>query len=159
MSTRFQLAGRLNRGGFFASGSTGWGGGTIETAARLALNVYPREAVMPVKTVLASLCILFLALSFTSCDKDYRQIVVVDGGKAELVTYGVAPKKTQEMWVPGRTLAFRTDSPLPGAPSKLANALGKAGHVYRLGQDLALEEVAEFQPTVPNDTLAYTFGN
>jgi len=114
---------------------------------------------MPVKTVLASLCVLFLASLLTGCGKDYRQVVVVDGDKAELVTFGPAPKDQQDMWVPGRTLVFRTDSPLPGAPSKLAKALGKAGHVYRIGKDMVLEEVAQFQPTVPNDTLAYTFGN
>lgn len=115
---------------------------------------------MPVKTVLASLCIFLLAFSFIGCGKDYRQVVVVDGDKAELVTFGAAPKdQQQDMWAPGRTLVFRTDSPLPGAPSKLAKALGKAGHVYRIGKDMALEEVAQFQSTVPNDTLAYTYGN
>jgi hypothetical protein len=36
---------------------------------------------------------------------------------------------------------------------------GKAGHVYRVSDDRKqLEEVAEFQTGVPNDTLAYTFG-
>jgi len=115
---------------------------------------------MPVKTVLASLCTLFLVSLFIGCDKDYRQVVVVDGAKAELVTFGAAPKdQPQDLWAPGRTLVFRTDSPLPGAPAKLAKALGKAGHVYRIGKDLVLEEVAQFQPTVPNDTLAYTYGN
>ena len=35
---------------------------------------------------------------------------------------------------------------------------GKAGHVYRVSDGMTLEEVAEFQSTVPNDSLAYTYG-
>ena len=44
---------------------------------------------------------------------------------------------------------------MPGAP---VNVSGKAGHVYRVTDDQKLEEVAEFQHGVPNDTLAYTYG-
>jgi hypothetical protein len=115
---------------------------------------------MPVKAILASLCALFLALLFGCNNKDYKHVVVVDGGKAELVTFGHPPRRQPKMWVPGRVIAFRTDSTLPDAPGNLAKAAGKAGHVYRIGDDLAtLEDVAEFQPSVPNDSLAYTYGN
>jgi len=116
---------------------------------------------MPVKAILASLCALFLALLFTGCsNKDYKHVVVVDGGKAELVTFGHPPRRQPKMWVPGRVVAFRTDSTIPDAPGTLAKATGKAGHVYRIGEDMAtLEDVAEFQPSVPNDSLAYTYGN
>jgi hypothetical protein len=111
---------------------------------------------MPGKTALASICVLLiLGLLAAGCGKDYRQIAVIKGDKAELVTFGPAPKEPQKIWEPGRILAFRTSSPVPGAPG---NVSGKAGHVYRVGSDQKLEEVAEFQASVPNDTLAYTFG-
>ncbi|MFL6261019.1 MAG: hypothetical protein ACJ76Y_15035 [Thermoanaerobaculia bacterium] len=113
---------------------------------------------MPGKTALASVCILItlsLGLLVAGCGKDYRQIAVINGDKAEIVTFGPVPKKPQKVWQPGRILAFRTSSPVPGAPG---NVTGKAGHVYRVGDDQKLEEVAEFQASVPNDTLAYTYG-
>ena len=111
---------------------------------------------MPGKTALASVCVLLiLGLLAAGCGKDYRQIAVVNGDKAELVTFGPAPKKPQKVWEPGRILVFRTSSPVPGVPG---NVTGKAGHVYRVSDDQKLEEVAEFQASVPNDTLAYTFG-
>jgi hypothetical protein len=112
---------------------------------------------MPRKTALASFCVLTTLLGFfaAGCGKDYRQIAVVNGGNAELFTFGPVPKEPQKIWEPGRILAFRTDSPVPGAPG---NVTGKAGHIYRVGDDQKLEEVAEFQLSVPNDTLAYTFG-
>lgn len=113
---------------------------------------------MPGKAVLASVCILTLVLGFlvAGCGKDYRQIAVIDGDKAEIVTYGAVPKEPQKIWQPGRILAFRTSSPVPGAPGNMS---GKAGHVYRVSDDQKkLEEVAEFQAGVPNDTLAYTYG-
>jgi hypothetical protein len=114
---------------------------------------------MPGKTALASVCVLTIALGLLAagCGKDYRQIAVIDGNKAEIVTYGRAPAEAAnaKIWTPGRILAFRTSSPVPGAPG---NVTGKAGHVYRVGDDQKLEEVAEFQLSVPNDTLAYSFG-
>jgi hypothetical protein len=111
---------------------------------------------MPGKTALASICVLLiLGLLAAGCGKDYRQIAVIKGDKAELVTFGPVPKEPQKIWEPGRILVFRTSSPVPGAPG---NVSGKAGHVYRVSDDQKLEEVAEFQASVPNDTLAYTFG-
>lgn len=112
---------------------------------------------MPGKTALATLGILTIVLGLLAagCGKDYRQIAVVDGDKAELFTFGPVPKKTPKIWEPGRILAFRTSSAVPGGP---AGVTGKAGHVYRVSDDQKLEEVAEFQTSVPNDTLAYTFG-
>jgi hypothetical protein len=113
---------------------------------------------MPGKTALASTSaalILPTFLLFFGCDRDYRQIVVVENGKAEYVTIGRAPKKNPKIWKPGRVLAFRTTSTVPEAPG---NVTGKAGHVYRIGDDMKLEEVAEFQGTVPSDSLAYTYG-
>ncbi|HEV2852763.1 MAG TPA: hypothetical protein VHC97_08160 [Thermoanaerobaculia bacterium] len=109
------------------------------------------------KSARAGVCVAVALLGILAlgCDKDYRQIVVVDGGNAELVTWGRAPKRPQKMWVRGRTVVFRTDSEAPGAPKK---AVGKAGRVYRLNDNLELEEVGEFALTMPNDTLAYQFG-
>ena len=72
---------------------------------------------MPGKTALASTSaalILPTFLLFFGCDKDYRQIVVVENGKAEYVTVGRAPKKNPKIWKPGRILAFRTTSTIPG---------------------------------------------
>ena len=113
---------------------------------------------MPGKAALASVCILTLVLGFlvAGCGKDHRQIAVIDGDKAELVTFGPVPKEPQKIWEPGRVLVFRTSSPVPGAPGNLT---GKAGHVYRVSEDQkTLEDVAEFQASMPNDTLAYTYG-
>ncbi len=113
---------------------------------------------MPGKSVLAGVCILTIALALlvAGCGKDYRQIAVIDGDKAELVTFGPVPKEPQKIWEPGRILAFRTSSPVPGAPG---NVSGKAGHIYRVSDDQkTLEDVAEFQASVPNDTLAYSYG-
>lgn len=89
--------------------------------------------------------------------KDYRQIVVVDGDKAEVVTWGKAPAEEQQpaVWANGRTLVFRSDSPVPGAP---VHAVGKAGRVYRVTEANQMEEVGEFPLTMPNDTLAYQYG-
>ena len=112
------------------------------------------------KTALASVCVLTIALGLLAagCGSDYRRIAVIDGDKAEIVTYGrgaPAEAANAKIWKPGRILAFRTSSPVPGGP---ANVTGKAGHIYRVTDDQKLEEVAEFQSSVPNDTLAYTFG-
>jgi hypothetical protein len=105
----------------------------------------------------AILCagVALLGILFVGCESGYRQIVVVDGGTAELVTWGTAPKEPQEIWAEGRTLVFRTDGDVPGIAKK---ASGKAGRVYRVNDQLELEEVGEFALTMPNDTLAYQFG-
>jgi hypothetical protein len=71
------------------------------------------------------------------------------------LTLGKAPKKNPKIWAPGRVLAFRTTSAIPDVPG---NVTGTAGHVYRVSDSMKLEEVAEFEPTVPNDSLAYTYG-
>jgi hypothetical protein len=114
---------------------------------------------MPGKMVRANtslaLTLLTLLLLFAGCGRNYRQIVIVDNGKAEYVTVGRGPKKNPKIWAPGRVLAFRTTSTVPDAPG---NVTGTAGHVYRIGDDMKLEEVAEFQNTVPSDSLAYTYG-
>ena len=112
---------------------------------------------MPGKTALVSLCAaaILMGVLVIGCGKDYRQIAVINGDKAEIVTYGPPPRKEGKVWQAGRILVFRTSSPVPGAP---ANITGQAGHVYRVTDDMTLEEVTEFQPSVPNDTLAYTYG-
>jgi len=98
---------------------------------------------------------LLLGLFLQGCEKGYRQVVVVDGGKAEFVTVGQAPKRAPKLWVPDRVLVFRTSSPVPGAP---AQAVGEAGHVYRINDDLKMEEIDKFDLHIPNDTLAYRYG-
>ncbi|MFL6196621.1 MAG: hypothetical protein ACJ75H_20735 [Thermoanaerobaculia bacterium] len=102
--------------------------------------------------------VALLGLFVVGCAaKDYRQIVVVDGDKTEVVTWGHAPEKEQNpaVWANGRTLVFRSDSSVPGAP---AHAVGKAGRVYRVTEANQMEEVGEFPLTMPNDTLAYQYG-
>jgi len=101
--------------------------------------------------------LLLVSLLCLACGKGYRQVVVVDGGKAEFVTFGPAPKESPELWVPDRVLVFRTDSTVPGAPPD-AKAQGTAGRAYRLNDALELEEIGEFDLSIPNDTLAYRFG-
>src|SRR5215217_5727564 len=106
----------------------------------------------------ASVCaaVVLLGLLVAGCEKDYRQIVVIDGDRAEFVTLGRVPRKQpKEIYAPGRTLVFRTTSSVPGIQRK---AVGKAGHVYRVNDDLEMEEIGEFQLSMPNDTLAYQFG-
>lgn len=113
---------------------------------------------MRAKTACAGICVAvaLLGILAVGCDKDYRQIVVVSEGKTEFVTWGHGPKDDpQKIWVPGRTLVFRTDSEVPGAPGK---ASGRAGHIYRVNDKLELEEIGTFAPTMPNDTLAYQYG-
>jgi hypothetical protein len=127
---------------------------TIEIVEGLAPFDFNKEAVMPGLKTLA-LTLTLSALTLAGCAKDYRQIFVVNDGKAELVTYGKGPSKEPKIWAPGRILAFRTDSAVPEAPGTVT---GKAGHVYRVSDGMALEEIAVFQPTVPNDSLAYTYG-
>ncbi len=109
------------------------------------------------KTALASVCVAvtLLGIVVAGCGKGYRQIVVVNQEGAEFVTFGPPPKEPQQVWAPGRVIVFRVDSNVPGVPNSPA---GKAGHVYRVTDDLQLEEVGEFQLTIPNDTLAYRYG-
>ena len=100
--------------------------------------------------------VLLLGISLVGCGKGYRQVVVVDGDKTEYVTFGRAPKDApQDLWVPDRVLVFRTNSAVPGAPTR---AVGTAGRVYRVNDALEMEEVGEFDLKVPNDTLAYRYG-
>ena len=105
--------------------------------------------------VLVCVGVALLGILFVGCESGYRQIVVVNGDQAELVTWGKAPKEPQEIWAKGRTLVFRTDGDVPGIPKK---ASGKAGRVYRVNDQFELEEVGEFALTMPDDTLAYQFG-
>jgi hypothetical protein len=99
--------------------------------------------------------VLSLGISFAACGKGYRQVVVVDGDKTEYVTFGRAPKDSQDLWVPNRVLVFRTSSAVPGAPTQV---VGTAGRVYRVNDALEMEEVGEFDLKIPNDTLAYRYG-
>lgn len=105
--------------------------------------------------VIVCVGVALLGILLVGCERGYRQIVVVDGDTAEFVTWGAAPKEPQEIWAKGRTLVFRTDGDVPGIPQKVS---GKAGRVYRVNDDMELEEVGEFALTMPNDTLAYQFG-
>jgi hypothetical protein len=109
------------------------------------------------KTACASVCVAvaLLGLVVAGCGKGYRQIVVVDEGGTEFVTFGPPPKEVQQVWVPGRILVFRIDSTVPGVPNSPA---GEAGHVYRVNDKMELEEVDTFALTIPNDTLAYRYG-
>lgn len=109
------------------------------------------------KTACASVCVAvaLLGLFVAGCGKGYRQIVVIDGGNAEFVTFGPPPKEPQQVWAAGRVLVFRTDSPVPGVPN---GPTGQAGHVYRVTDKMEMEEVDTFQLTIPNDTLAYRYG-
>ena len=99
--------------------------------------------------------VLLLGIFLVGCGKGYRQVVVVDGDKTEYVTFGRAPKDSQDLWVPNRVLVFRTNSAVPGAPT---HAVGTAGRVYRVNEALEMEEVGEFDLKIPNDTLAYRYG-
>ena len=110
-----------------------------------------RNRAARVGVAVASLGILLL----TGCGRGYRQVVVIDGDKAEFVTFGRAPQDSQEIVTPGRVLVFRTSSPVPGSTKGLT---GTAGHVYRITDALELEELGEFDPKIPNDTLAYRYG-
>lgn len=104
----------------------------------------------------ACVAIALLGTIVTGCGKGYRQIVVVDGGKTETVTIGRVPDGAQEdLWVPDRVVIFRTSSAVPGAPG---NTTGTAGRVYRMNDQLELEEIGEFDLSMPNDTLAYRYG-
>jgi len=99
--------------------------------------------------------VALLGIVVAGCGKGYRQVVVIDGGKAEFVTFGPPPKEPQQVWAAGRVLVFRTDSPVPGGPD---GTTGKAGHVYRVNDQNGMEEIGDFELTVPNDTLAYRYG-
>lgn len=112
---------------------------------------------MRVKTAHASVCLALalLGIIVAGCGRGYRQVVVVNGESTQFVTIGKAPKEAQDVWAPNRVLLFRTDSAVPGAPS---NATGKAGWVYRINDKLEMEEVGQFDLSIPDDTLAYRYG-
>ena len=112
---------------------------------------------MRVKTAHASFCLtlVLLGIILVGCGKGYRQVVVVNDGSTQFVTIGKAPQEAQEVWAPDRVLLFRTDSPVPGAP---ANTTGKAGWIYRVNDKLEMEEVGQFDMSIPDDTLAYRYG-
>lgn len=109
------------------------------------------------KATRATVCVgvALLGILLVGCESGHRQIVVVEGNNAELVTWGPAPKEPQKVWTSGRTVVFRTDSDFPGIQKKAA---GKAGRVYRVNDQLEMEEVGQFALTMPNDTLAYQYG-
>jgi hypothetical protein len=121
------------------------------------MNAFEKGEVMPSRTALASVCVAatLLGLVVAGCGKGYRQIVVVEGDKADFFTFGPPPKEPQQVYTPGRVLVFRTDSPVPGGPS---SAVGKAGHIYRVNDKGEMEEIDTFKLTIPNDTLAYRYG-
>lgn len=113
---------------------------------------------MRAKTACAGACLglALLGAIVAGCGKGYREIVVVDGGKTEFVTLGKVPEGApQDLWVPDRVLVFRTSSTVPGAPN---TASGTAGRVYRVNDQLEMEEIGEFDLSMPNDTLAYRYG-
>lgn len=102
-----------------------------------------------------AVAVALLGFLVAGCEKGYRQIVVVDGSNAEFVTIGKAPEDTQGVWAPGRVLLFRTSSAVPGVTN---GAKGMAGRVYRVKDDSVMEDLGEFDLTLPNDTLCYRFG-
>ncbi|HEX7185588.1 MAG TPA: hypothetical protein VF756_27435 [Thermoanaerobaculia bacterium] len=107
------------------------------------------------RTARVGVAVALLGILLTSCGRGYRQVVVIDGDKAEFVTFGRAPQESQEILAPGRVLVFRTSSAVPGSTKGLT---GTAGHVYRVTDTLEMEDLGEFDPTIPNDTLAYRYG-
>jgi hypothetical protein len=112
---------------------------------------------MRVRTAHASVCLALalLGIIIVGCGRGYRQVVVVDGDSAQFVTIGKGPKEAGDFWAPNRVLLFRTDSTVPGAPAK---SVGKAGWVYRVNDKMEMEEVGQFDLSIPNDTLAYRYG-
>lgn len=112
---------------------------------------------MRVKTAHASVCLALalLVVILAGCGRGYRQVVVVNDGSTQFVTIGKAPQDAQDVWAPDRVLLFRTDSAVPGAP---ANTTGKAGWIYRVNDKLEMEEVGQFDMSIPDDTLAYRYG-
>jgi hypothetical protein len=102
-----------------------------------------------------AVAVVLLGFLFAGCERGYRQIVVVDGANAEFVTIGKAPQETPGVWAPGRVLVFRTSSAVPGVAN---GAKGMAGRVYRVKDDSVMEELGEFDPSLPNDTLCYRYG-
>jgi hypothetical protein len=129
-----------------------------ESASRSGTERFSEKGdVMHGKTARASVCVAvaLLGIVVAGCGKGYRQVVVIDGARAEFVTFGPPPKEAQQIWVPGRILVFRTNSEVPGGP---AGVTGQSGRVYRVNEQNELEEVGEFKLTIPNDTLAYRYG-
>jgi hypothetical protein len=129
-----------------------------ESPARLAPNASRKRGnVMHGKTTRASVCVAvaLLGIVVAGCGKGYRQVVVIEGAKAEFITFGPPPKEAQQIWAPGRVLVFRSNSPVPGGPEGVT---GQTGHVYRVNEQNQLEEIGQFELTIPNDTLAYRYG-
>ena len=102
-----------------------------------------------------AVAVVLLGFLIAGCERGYRQIVVIDGANAEFITIGKAPQEPQAIWAPGRVLVFRTSSAVPGVTN---GAKGVAGHVYRVKDDSVMEELGEFDPSLPNDTLCYRYG-
>ena len=75
---------------------------------------------MPGKTALASLCLaaILLGALIAGCGKDYKQVAVINGDKAEIVTYGNPPKEEGKVWEAGRVLVFRTELARAGRPGQ-----------------------------------------
>lgn len=102
--------------------------------------------------------VLLIGTVITSgCGKGYRQIVIVDGQKAEVLTSleGGAPPVGQEIWATGRIILFRTDSTIPSSSGPVT---GAAGHVYRVGTGMKLEDLGEFDAKLTNSVLLARYG-
>lgn len=91
------------------------------------------------------------------CGKGYRQIVIVDGQKAEVLTSleGGAPPARQEIWAVGRIILFRTDSTIP---TPAGSVTGAAGRAYRVGAGMKLEDLGGFDPKLSNSVLLARYG-
>src|SRR5436190_14011687 len=81
-------------------------GAKMDRFAGLAMNAFEKGEVMPSRTALASVCVAatLLGLVVAGCGKGYRQIVVVEGDKADFFTFGPPPKEPQQVYTPGRVL-------------------------------------------------------
>jgi hypothetical protein len=115
------------------------------------------------RSYVSSVSLLFalaIAGSITSgCGggKGYRQVVIVNGEKAEVLTHleGGAPPGQQEIWVSGRIILFRTSTVIP-SPS--GGVTGVAGHVYRVNDGLRLDDLGEFDLNLSNNALLQKYG-
>ncbi len=109
-------------------------------------------------TLSLGIAVLMLGVAIlTSCGKGYRQAVIVNGQKAEVLASleGGAPPALQEVWVAGRIILFRTDSAISSPSGQLT---GVAGHVYRVTTDMKLEELGRFDQTLSNSVLLARYG-
>lgn len=107
--------------------------------------------------LLLGLVLLIGTVITPGCGKGYRQIVIVDGQKAEVLTWleGGAPPARQEIWVTGRIMLFRTDSTIPSPSGPVT---GAAGHVYRVGTGMKLEDLGKFDSKLTNSVLLARYG-